>query len=263
MASTLPIMLRTTLAGIRTFILLPLFLLLTMVFAAFMVAYGALRPGAPVHDRILKVWSMLWLKIPPMRVDIEGVDKIDPNQRYIVASNHLSMFDIPLLLRTLPLHGRFLAKKEVFQIPLVAQAMRTVGIIEINRADGRSTRQAINEGVRVAAERGYSLLVYTEGTRGSGGELLPFKKGAFRIAIDTGLPLLPVVIEGTERISAPGSKVFYRGRASLRVLDPIETAGMTNKENLKDLVTQVESLMGTTYSEMRECESRRRLATDD
>lgn len=244
-------MLHTPIAWIRTFVLVPLFLVVTMVFSAFMVVYGAVRPAAPIHDRILRLWSDLWLKIPPMHINVEGAEKVDPNQRYVVASNHLSMFDIPLLLRALPLHGRFLAKTEVFKIPLVAQAMRTVGIIEINREHGRSTRQAITEGVRIAAERGYSLLIYAEGTRGAGGELLPFKKGAFRIAIDTGLPLLPVVIEGTERVSAPRSKVFYRGHASLRILDPIETASMTNKENLNDLVAHVESSMRAAYAEMR------------
>ncbi|MFV1971464.1 MAG: lysophospholipid acyltransferase family protein, partial [Acidimicrobiia bacterium] len=225
-------MLHTLFAGIRTFVLVPLFVLLTLLFAVFIIIYGAFRPAAPIHDKILKVWSGLWLRIPPVRFDVEGTENVDPHQRYVVASNHLSMFDIPLLFRTLPLHGRFLAKKEVFKIPLVSQAMRTVGIIEINREKGGSSRQAINDGARVAAERGYSLLIFPEGTRSTDGELLPFHKGVFRIAIDTGLPLLPVVIEGTERVSTPGSKVFFPGRASMRILDPIDTTGMTNKDDL-------------------------------
>ena len=245
-------MLHTLFAGIRTFVLVPLFVLLTLLFAVFIIIYGAFRPAAPIHDKILKVWSGLWLRIPPVHFDVEGTENVDPHQRYVVASNHLSMFDIPLLFRTLPLHGRFLAKKEVFKIPLVSQAMRTVGIIEINREKGGSSRQAINDGARIAAERGYSLLIFPEGTRSTDGELLPFHKGVFRIAIDTGLPLLPVVIEGTERVSTPGSKVFFPGRASMRILDPIDTTGMTNKDDLKALAARVETDMNAVYAEMRE-----------
>ncbi|MEE8485780.1 MAG: lysophospholipid acyltransferase family protein [Acidimicrobiia bacterium] len=244
-------MLHTLVAGVRTFILVPLFLLLTLVAALTIIVYGAFRPASSVHDKILTGWSRVWLRIPPMRVEVLGTDKIDPSQRYIVASNHLSMFDIPLLFRSLPLRVRFLAKEEVFKIPFVAHAMRTIGIIEVNRKQGGSSRQAINEGVQIAANRGYSLLVFPEGARSDGSALLPFKKGAFRIAIDTGLPLLPVVIEGTERVSAPGAKVFFPGNASIRILDPIETAGMTNKDNLRELAARVESKMNTVYNDVR------------
>lgn len=243
-------MLRTLLAGIRTFVLVPLFFVLTLVFALIIITIGALRPSAELINRILKVWSSLFLKIPPVRVDISGLDNVDPSRRYVVAANHLSMYDIPLLMGDLPLHGRFLAKKEVFKIPLVAQAMRTVGIIEINREKGGSSRQAINEGVRIAAERGHSILVFPEGTRSTEGELLRFHKGAFRIAIDTGLPLLPVVIEGTDRVSQPGSPVFFPGRAAIRILDPIETTDMTNKDNLRSLTARVETDMNAVYNDM-------------
>ncbi len=250
--STLPLMPRTLLAGFRTFVLVPLFFIVTLGFASTIILIGLFRPSSLALDRILDVWSMLFLKIPPVRIDISGLEKIDPNQRYVVASNHLSLFDIPLLMHGLPLPGRFLSKKEIFKIPLVGQAMRTVGIIEINRERGGSSRQAINEGVRIAAERGHSLLIFPEGTRSSNAEMLPFHKGAFRIAIDTGLPLLPVVIDGTDRINEPGSRVFFPGRATIRVLDPIETAGMTNKDNLRPLAAQVEADMTAAYNDIRQ-----------
>lgn len=248
---------RTLLAAIRTFVLVPLFFLLTLLIAAIIIIYGAFRPASPVHDRLLRLWSSLYLKIPPVAITAHDVDKIDPQKRYVVAANHLSMFDIPLLLLHIPLQGRFLAKQEVFKIPIVAQAMRTVGIIEINRSKGGSSRQAINDGVRIAAERGYSLIVFPEGTRSTKGDLLPFHKGAFRIAIDTGLPVLPIVIEGTERASKPGSKLFFPGRASIRVLDPIETTDMTNKDDLALLTATVESEMNRIYEEMRKAANRK------
>lgn len=238
-------------AGIRTLLVVPIFFAVTLVFAVALIVAGAMWPSSPIHDRILNVWSGLFLRVPPIRVEVFGLEHVDPGQRYVVTSNHLSMYDIPLLMHHLPIKGRFLSKKEVFRIPLVGRAMRTVGIIEINREKGASSRQAIVDGVRIAAERGYSLLVFPEGTRSTEGTLLPFHKGAFRIAIDTGLPLLPVVIDGTERSSRPGSPLFFPGRATLRVLAPIATAGMTNKDNLNTLTREVEASMNAVYREVR------------
>lgn len=244
-------MLRTLFAGIRTFVLVPLFFVITMLFAAFIIIYGAFRPAAPIHDKVLRSWSRLYLGIPPVRVDVSNVELIDPHQRYVIVSNHLSMFDIPMLILYLPVRGRFLAKKELFRIPLFAQGMRTVGMIEINRSKGGSSRKAIIEGVQLAAERGNSLIIFPEGTRATESKLLPFHKGAFRIAIDTGLPVLPVIIEGTDRISKPGSPIFFPGDATLHVLDPIDTTGLTNRDDLTALTNTIESEMARVYNDLR------------
>ena len=95
------------------------------------------------------------------------------------------------------------------------------------------------------------MIVFPEGTRGTESELLPFHKGAFRIAIDTGLPILPVIIEGTDRISKPGSPIFFPGNATLHIFDPIDTSGMTNKDDLKALTKTVESNMNQAYIDLR------------
>jgi 1-acyl-sn-glycerol-3-phosphate acyltransferase len=244
-------MLKTSLAGIRTFVLVPLFFLLTLVLASIIIVYGFIRPASRVHGRIVKRWSRWFLRIPPVRYEVEGTEHIDPNTRYVVMSNHMSTFDIPLLLWVLPIEGRFLAKQELFKIPLVGSAMSRVGMIKINREAGGSSRAAIKEGVQLAAERGYSLIIFPEGTRGSDGELLPFKKGGFRIAIDTQLPVLPVIIEGNERISRPGSKIFHPGRARVRILPPVPTEGLTNRDNLNDLFRSTEAAISEGYAELR------------
>lgn len=243
-------MFRKLLAAVRTIILVPVFFVYTLIASAVIVVFGAFRPSSPMFDGIVKRWASVFLKIPPVRYTIEGLENVEPTKRYVVVSNHLSLFDIPMLFWVLPIHGRFLSKKEVFKIPLVGRAMRMIGIIEINRASGGSSRQAIIDGVKIAADRGYSLIVFPEGTRGSGEEPMPFKKGAFRIAIDTGLPVLPVVIEGTDRISRPGSRLYFPGKARVVVLEPIETADLTNKDNLNDLAKTVEASMNDTYAEL-------------
>jgi 1-acyl-sn-glycerol-3-phosphate acyltransferase len=245
-------MLESVIAGVRTVVLVPVFFVYTLALSLIIIVYGAFRPTSPVHDGIVRHWARVFLWVPPVRVTVEGAEHVDPDQRYVVASNHLSIFDIPLLLRVLPVKGRFLSKQEVFRIPLLGRAMRTIGIIEIDRASGSSSRQAIVNGIRVGAERGYSFIVFPEGTRSVDGDPLPFKKGAFRIAIDTGLPLLPVVIDGTDRVSRSGSKVFHRGKVVVRILEPLTTADMTNKDDLNPLVRSVESAMNSAYHDMRQ-----------
>ncbi|MCZ7533369.1 MAG: 1-acyl-sn-glycerol-3-phosphate acyltransferase [Acidimicrobiia bacterium] len=242
---------KTLIAAARTFVLIPLFFVLTLVYSAFIIVYGIFRPAAPIFERIVKHWARTFLHIPPVQLTVEGIEHVDPHTRYVVVSNHLSTFDIPLLFAVLPIDGRFLAKKELFKIPLVAPAMRRIGIIEVDRQAGGSSRQAINDGVKLAAERGYSLIVFPEGTRSDAHELLPFKKGAFRIAIDTGLPILPVIIEGTDRISTPGSKLCYPGQAKIRVLPPIETADLTNRDDLTSLMRTTEEAITKSYNELQ------------
>jgi len=245
-------MIQSATAALRTFVLVPLFFVYTLLVAGLVVISGAINPASPFHDTVVNHWAALFLRIPPVTLDVEGSEHVDPDRRYVVASNHLSQFDIPLLFHVLPLHGRFLSKKELFRIPLIGRAMRTIGIIEIDReAGGGSSRRAINAGVKVAAERGYSLLIFPEGTRSKDGNLLPFKKGVGRIAIDTQLPLLPVILEGSDRISRPHSKVFHPGRVSVRILEPIETEGMTNKGNLNSVMSQLEQSITENYTEMR------------
>ena len=246
-------MLGNVLAGIRTIVFVPLFVLYSMFLAAIVVVVGLFDPAADIHDRIVNHWARVFLTIPPVSIRVEGVENIDPSRRYVVASNHLSQFDIPLLFHVLPLHGRFLSKKEVFRIPVVGRAMRTIGIIEIDReAGGGSSRRAITAGVKVAAERGYSLLVFPEGTRSRDGNLLPFKKGAARIAIDTQLPLLPVILEGSDRIMRADSKWIHPGHVHVRVLEPIETEGLTNKNDLNRVMAQLEQSITDNYTEMRD-----------
>lgn len=187
---------------------------------------------------IIQLWSKVFLWVPPMSYTVRGTENVEPGTQYFFLANHLSNFDIPLLFRAIPTPIRYLAKKELYKIPVFAQALKVAGIVKIDRGAGASSYTAINEGVAQAKANGYSLIVFPEGTRSRDGALHPFKKGAFRMAISTGLPVVPVTVNGTWDVWPPGSKLFYKGHADVVIHEPIETADFTVKD-IEELRSQV------------------------
>ena len=126
---------------------------------------------------------------------------------------------------------RFLAKKELFRIPILAPAMRAIGIVEVDRSARSAIHEQVNRQARELVASGRSLIIYPEGTRSRDGELRPFKKGAFTMAVAGGIPILPVTIAGTYRAWPPGQLLVPGGRTITAVIDPpIETAGMKRED---------------------------------
>jgi len=238
--ATLPPMTRKILLGIKSAVAVPLFLLFTIIISAFFILFMSLRVRR-AGESIIQLWSRAFLLVAPVRYTVEGADHITPGTQYFFLSNHLSNFDVALLFRAIPTPIRYLAKKEVYKIPVFAQALKVGGIIKIDRGAGASSYAAINEGVAMAKKNGYSLIVFPEGTRSRDGDLQPFKKGAFRMAIATGLPVVPVTINGTWEVWPPGSKLFHRGDATVVIHEPIDTADMTvaDIEGLRNQVREV------------------------
>jgi 1-acyl-sn-glycerol-3-phosphate acyltransferase len=219
-------MVRKLLLGIKSAVLVPLFILFTIIISAVFILAMSLRLRR-AGEVVIQVWSKAFLAVPPVRFTVAGSEHIEPEEQYFFLANHLSNFDVPLLFRAIPTPIRYLAKKELYRIPVFAQALRVAGIVKIDRGAGVTSYAAINEGVARAKENGYSLIVFPEGTRSRDGDLHPFKKGAFRMAISMGLPVVPVTVNGTWQVWPPGSKLFYRGDATVVIHEPVETAGMT------------------------------------
>jgi 1-acyl-sn-glycerol-3-phosphate acyltransferase len=154
-----------------------------------------------------------------------GVRIADPRRPYLAVSNHESYADI-FLISHLPWEMKWLSKDTIFRIPVMGWMMRMAGDIAISRADRASGAKAI-ESIRDRLAKRVSVMVFPEGTRSRGGELLPFKPGSFRIAVQTGTPILPIAVAGTRHAMAKGSFRFQRAEARCRVLEPIPTAGLT------------------------------------
>ncbi len=235
-------MVRKMLLALKSAIVVPLFMLFTIIVSAIFIVVMSLR-WRRAGEVVIRIWSTAFLAVPPVRWTVEGADRIEPGTQYFFLANHLSNFDIPLLFRAIPTPIRYLAKKELYKIPVFAQALKVGGIVKIDRGAGASTYAAINEGVAKAKENGYSLIVFPEGTRSRDGELHPFKKGAFRMAIATGLPVVPVTVNGTWEVWPPGSKLFYKGDASVVIHEPIPTSHLSVKNDIDALRAQIHGII--------------------
>lgn len=232
-------------------------------FAAFGVSAFAFLPimGAAHHlhrgdptQRVPGQWMRRFgrtcVRLSPIwRFTIEGDAPPDIDRRaYVVVANHLSDAD-PFLLSFLPWDMRWLAKEVLYRIPLIGRLMRYGGDIPIARKSAAGIRQAMEE-ARRALDAGISIMMFPEGTRSRDGNLLPFKNGAFRLAIEAGVPILPIAIAGTEACRPKGSKWIGKASARARILDPIDTKGM-GLDDVADLRERARARIEAAVKEMR------------
>lgn len=242
-------MLYTALRAAWTWIIVPISFFATLFWAGTAAILTFFPRTEAAVEWVIRAWSKGFLFIGPVSYEVHGREKLTGGP-YVFASNHLGNFDIPLLFLAIPVPIRYLAKKELFRIPIFATGMRRIGIIEVDRDAAATARDAINIGVAKAVERGHSIMVYPEGHRSRDGELQAFKRGAFRIAIDNGLPLVPVTIQGTFEIWPPGNKIVRSGHATVVIGDPIDTSGMERTE-VGALLDRTRTVIQETYEDLR------------
>ena len=171
---------------------------------------------------IAGTWARIVALVTPMPVRVAGRANVDPRQSYVVVSNHQSLFDIIVLYGWLGIDFRWVMKQELRSVPGLGAACAALGHIYIDR----SNHQAAVESINAARERitgGTSVLFFPEGTRSNDNRMRPFKKGAFRFAVDTGLPILPVTVDGTCNVLPARQFDLRPGRARLVTHEPIST----------------------------------------
>lgn len=213
--------------ALRTAVAAVFFMPYTIGVATLIVVVALIRQDSPLIQRLILAWSRLFIRLMGSTIEISGVERVDPEGQYVFVANHLSNADIPAMFLTAPVPIRYLAKKEVYRIPMVGLAMRRIGMVRVDRERGSAIHAEVNAGVAEATARGHSLIIFPEGTRAVGGEPAPFKKGAFRIAITNDLTIVPVTIEGTWEIWRPGAKTVTPGRIRTQVHEPIPTRDLT------------------------------------
>jgi 1-acyl-sn-glycerol-3-phosphate acyltransferase len=178
-------------------------------------------------------------KVNPWRIEVSGRENLRPDQVYAIVSNHQSLADIPLIT-LLRIDTKWLAKAELFRVPVLGWLMRSAGDIPVERGDRRNSARALLECARVLRQ-GCSVVFFPEGTRSRDGTLLPFNEGPFQLAIRERVPVLPLVIAGSGDALPRNSWMFGPTQdIHLRVLEPVSTEGWTVKETsaLRDLVRQ-------------------------
>jgi 1-acyl-sn-glycerol-3-phosphate acyltransferase len=179
--------------------------------------------------RLARWWSRAITRLAGVRIDAEVRGTIDPARSYVFMANHLSTVDIWALFVALPVPVRMIAKKQLAAIPLFGWAMWAGRFIFIDRQNAVAARRSI-ERAEQRIRSGASVLLFPEGTRSRDGKLGPFKKGGFHLALDSGVPIVPVALRGTRELMPRRSLLLRSGRVSVIIGPPIATAGLSSED---------------------------------
>jgi 1-acyl-sn-glycerol-3-phosphate acyltransferase len=204
-------------------------LLVTAYFASAVVIFSFLGLNGKTGHRIGQLWGRAVLFGSRVHVTVKGLGRISTSQSYVYMSNHQSNFDIFVLLGCLPVQFRWLAKAELFKIPIFGRSMRECGYISIDRSDRQSAIQSLNSAAD-AIRGGVSVMIFPEGTRSRDGSIRPFKKGGFVLAIESGVPIVPVVIHHTFAVMSRNSLRISPREVVLEILEPVDTAAVTYRD---------------------------------
>ena len=222
----------------------------TLFFTLAAIVGGLCRARRGYFDWVHRSWGRSMLGLAGVRVEVEGVERLPSDGGLILAANHQSWFDIVTIFASLPISLRFVAKMEISRIPLFAQAIRSAGHVFLDRQNRARAIASMREaGVRMR-EQGLSMVLFPEGTRSPDGCLLPFKKGSFVLAIETGATLVPVAMDGGRLIMPKGRLGIHSGTIRIRCGEPIPLAGLT-KDNRDSVLEVTETQISGMLSEIR------------
>ena len=201
----------------------------TILFGVLAILTSWITPGGRVFFFWARLWGKGWVAAAGLRLRVRRASDLDPDRGYVFMANHQSALDIPVLLATLPVVTRFLAKRELFRIPLFGWALRAGGFIPVDRKDRSRARETLRQAADRLAE-GSSVLLFPEETRSLDGRLLPFKRGGFLLAWQSGAPVVPVGLEGTGRAQRPHGFRVRPGVVHVRYGAPVPVAASGARE---------------------------------
>ena len=216
---------------------------------ALVVCFPFDKPRRVVHEISRLITRIFWLTPPTWRRTIRGLENIDKKQSYIIVMNHTSMVDIAALY-FLPLNFRWVSKREVFRIPYMGQMLSLHGDIAIDRGRGTESMKKVIEDGKLWISRGASIAIFPEGTRSKDGEIHRFKQGAFMLAKEAGVAILPVVMQGTGTTIKPNKMYNWRNHLKVSVLEPI-SAEEVAATGASELAAKVQGLMTEELERVR------------
>jgi len=232
---------------IRTILLFLIYVVI--ILCVIPVLLLCLLVGARDPLLVIGKWAMrLSRRLLGLHLDVSGVEAIDPKRSYIFMPNHLSFLDGPMMFMLIPQPVRVILKKQVFRIPVVGPGMKFVEFVPVDRKGARGGKVAIERAGRLMKEKGFSFLIFPEGTRSRDGQLQRFRRGGFFLALESGAPIVPVSIKGTYEMMPKGSFFIRKGhiRVTFHPAVPVEDY---RAENLSELIDRVRSIIQTGLGE--------------
>ncbi len=218
--------------------LFKLFLQVLTVFFSTMTIIVLYLTGSREKAQVMvRIWAKVVLKVSRVKLVVKGLEKVQNRMPCLFLSNHSSQFDIFAIVAALPFHFGFLAKEDLFEVPVFGEAMLRLRNLPIIREDKRKALATIKKAIS-NVKNGTNMVIYPEGTRSTTGVLLPFKPGAFHIAVGTGRPVVPVAISGAYKVQPREDVAPRPGTIQVRIMEPIDTAqfGRRDKVKLRELV---------------------------
>lgn len=179
-----------------------------------------------------------WLRLSGVRVKVRGLELLDPKQPYVFVSNHRSYLDTAAMFIYTGRRIGLLAKKELLKVPVLGVGMGFVNVMAIDRTNRESAIRT-TEGAARRIQSGVSFAVFVEGTRAKPGELLPFKKGAFYMARQAGVPVVPVAIKNSDVLMGKGTGEARSGTLEMVIMSPVETVGISTDDDMNQLIADV------------------------
>ena len=224
----------------RTSIIILGIILVTAFMAVMVILVSFVTAGGDTAHKVGRIWAKCILALSNIRVTVKGLSNLKPGRSYIYMANHMSNFDIPVLQAFLPVQFRWLAKAELYKIPVFGYAMKRAGYISIDRSDRKSAIESLNKAVKIIRD-GISVVIFPEGTRSRTHNIQPFKKGGFFLAVDSGVPIIPIIIHGTERIMPKKQMLIKPGNVTLEIAKPINSSDYTRKTK-NDLMDKIRDI---------------------
>lgn len=239
-----PVLRTNKLSHVRSWLwTIPVAMLTTAVLITAAVVVALFAPGGRRQQWFQHKWGAAVLGIVGARVKVRGAEKVDATANYVIASNHGSLMDICVLFGWLPMPFKFLAKRELLRVPFIGWYLQRDGHLTVDRKSLRSSVESTNECARLIREKRLSVLIFPEGTRSPDGELQRFRDGAAFLAIQSGVPLLPVAIAGAYDVLPTRSSWFMPGEIELRFGDPISVEGLVARDRAA-LTARLEQAVG-------------------
>lgn len=210
------------------FFLIPAIAVYTIVLGTLSLGSSLFESSGHFAHWCARAWSWLILRTTGVEVTVEGLAQLTPGRTYVFVANHQSIYDIPILFWSLPFQLRIIAKASLGSFPFLGWHLRRTGHMLVDRR--RPDRNGVVGWAKRLTSNGLSLIVFPEGTRSQDGRVARFKGGSFLVALQAGLPVVPISVVGSRHVMLKGRLATYPGKVTLIVHPPIDTTGMADDE---------------------------------